>query len=126
MRMINGKQLALLREIYPKGTRVRLLQMNDPYTKLEQGDIGTVISVDDIGTIHVAWDKGGSLGVAFGEDYARKYRRKIHTFLLKRLCSLCSELTGYIPFMTVICDYRKEIHYRLKGAKHNVYYKLWN
>ena len=46
--------------------------MNDTYSKLQYGDLGTVISVDDIGTIHVSWDKGGSLGVAFGEDLCEK------------------------------------------------------
>ncbi|NLN26013.1 MAG: DUF4314 domain-containing protein [Bacteroidetes bacterium] len=61
-----------IRKQYPKGTRVKLLHMNDTYSKLQYGDLGTVISVDDIGTIHVSWDKGGSLGVAFGEDLCEK------------------------------------------------------
>lgn len=42
--------------------------MNDPYTKLVPGDQGTVEFVDDIGTIHVRWDCGSGLGVAYGED----------------------------------------------------------
>jgi hypothetical protein len=46
--------------------------MNDPYTKLQPGEKGTVIGVDDMGTIHVNWDQGSSLGVAFGEDECRK------------------------------------------------------
>lgn len=57
-----------LRTRYPKGCRVKLQRMTDPYTKLVPGDCGTVVHVDDIGTIHVSWDRGGSLGVAFGED----------------------------------------------------------
>ena len=39
-----------LREQYPKGARVELVSMNDPYTKLKPGDRGTVSVVDDIGT----------------------------------------------------------------------------
>lgn len=70
--MIYPQMLEQLKAYYTPGTRVRLLRMNDPYTKLTKGDLGTVISVDDIGTIHVAWDKGGSLGVAFGEDLCEK------------------------------------------------------
>ena len=35
------------------GTRVRLINMDDPYTKLEPGLEGTVRKIDDIGTIHV-------------------------------------------------------------------------
>lgn len=67
--------LEQLKAYYTPGTRVRLLRMNDPYTKLETGAEGFVISVDDIGTIHVAWDKGGSLGVAFGEDLCEKIEK---------------------------------------------------
>lgn len=72
MNKITPLLLSQLRNLYKPGTRVRLIRMNDPYTKLEQGDTGTVISVDDIGTIHVSWDKGGSLGVVFGEDLCEK------------------------------------------------------
>ena len=49
-----------------------LIRMSDPYTNLRQGDHGTVTMVDDIGTIHVNWDCGSSLGVVYGED---EYRR---------------------------------------------------
>ena len=38
------------------------------------GTQGTVRGVDDIGTIHVEWDSGSSLGVAYGEDVCRKVR----------------------------------------------------
>ena len=47
--------------------------VNDPFnTKLVPGCKGTVKGVDDIGTIHVQWDCGSSLGVAYGEDVCRK------------------------------------------------------
>jgi hypothetical protein len=36
------------------------------------GTRGTVIGVDDIGSIMVNWDSGGSLNVACGEDLCRK------------------------------------------------------
>ena len=36
-----------LRKSYPQGTRVELINMNDPYTKLKPGDRGTVSMVDD-------------------------------------------------------------------------------
>jgi len=61
-----------LRMKYPSGTRVELVCMDDPYTKLMPGDKGTVSFVDDIGTVHVNWDCGSSLGVAFGEDEIKK------------------------------------------------------
>ena len=65
-----------LRERYPEGTRVELISMNDPFTKLMAGDRGTVRSVDDAGTIHICWDCGSSLGVAYGEDACRKLTQK--------------------------------------------------
>jgi len=68
MRIISPERLLQLKENYTLGTRVRLIRMNDPYTKLSPGETGTVTGVDDIGTIHVSWDCGSSLGVAYGED----------------------------------------------------------
>lgn len=64
----NEKRVAFLKKEYPAGTRVELVRMDDPYTKLRPGDRGTVRDVDDIGTIHVSWDCGSSLGVVDGED----------------------------------------------------------
>ena len=61
-----------LRQQYPAGCRVELVFMNDPYTALKPGDQGTVIAVDDVGTVHIAWDRGSSLGAAYGEDRIRR------------------------------------------------------
>lgn len=61
-----------LRIQYPVGQRVELVSMNDPYTRLQTGDQGTVQCVDDIGTVHIAWDNGSSLGAAYGADEIRK------------------------------------------------------
>ena len=36
--------------------------------QLTPGCQGTVVSVDSIGTIHVAWDNGSSMGVVYSED----------------------------------------------------------
>ena len=70
---IKKETLKRLKKQYPIGCRVELVQMNDPYsTKLKPGCRGTVIAVDDIGTIHVNWDCGSSLGVVYGEDVCRK------------------------------------------------------
>lgn len=59
-----------LRIQYPVGSRVELLLMDDPASP-PVGTKGTVSCVDDIGTIHVAWDNGSSLGVALGQDVCR-------------------------------------------------------
>lgn len=66
---IGKETLERLRKQYPTGARVELTHMNDPWnTRLHEGCRGTVVAVDDIGTIHVAWDCGSSLGVVYGED----------------------------------------------------------
>ncbi|MBR5943537.1 MAG: DUF4314 domain-containing protein [Lachnospiraceae bacterium] len=61
-----------LKKEYPAGTRVELVRMEDPYRKISPGEKGTVTGVDDIGTIHVSWDCGSSLGIAYGEDVCKK------------------------------------------------------
>ena len=61
-----------LRIEYPVGTRVELISMEDEYRKLKPGERGTVTGVDDVGTIHVNWDCGSCLGVAYGEDHCKK------------------------------------------------------
>ena len=69
MNRLTHEELANLRRRYPKGSRVKLVRMNDSSCRdLKPGMLGTVMHVDDIGTIHVAWDCGSSLGVVYGED----------------------------------------------------------
>ena len=61
-----------LRLQYPAGCRVELVSMDDPYARLKPGDQGTVIAVDDIGTVHIDWDNGSGLGAAYGADVIRR------------------------------------------------------
>ena len=56
---------------YPSGTRVELVSMDDPYSRLKPGDRGTVKYVDDTGTVFVSWDCGSGLGVVYGVDRIR-------------------------------------------------------
>ena len=60
-----------LRERYPAGTRVELVDMCDIHA-VPSGTRGTVRCVDDMASIHVDWDNGSTLGVAYGEDHCRK------------------------------------------------------
>lgn len=68
------KTVERVKEQYPAGTRVELIELNDPYRKFEQGLKGTVFCVDDTGTIHVDWDNGAHLGLVYGEDSCRKIK----------------------------------------------------
>ena len=72
MKNIHPEMLKQLKEYYTAGTRVILIRMSDPYTNLRQGDRGTVTMVDDIGTVHVNWDRGSTLGVVLGEDECKR------------------------------------------------------
>ena len=60
-----------LRRRYPAGTRVKLVRMEDEQAP-PIGTCGTVLGVDDLGSIMVSWDTGGSLSVVYGEDLCRK------------------------------------------------------
>lgn len=57
---------------YPVGTRLELIQMGDDPNPIESGTRGTVQNVDDIGTIHCSFDNGRLLGLIPGEDSFRK------------------------------------------------------
>jgi len=70
-RLPSKETVAQLRVRYPKSCRVELVKMNDPYTNLMPGDIGTVEYVDDTGTVFCRWDRGSNLGVVYGEDIIR-------------------------------------------------------
>ena len=59
-----------LRAQYKPGARVELLRMNDVQAP-PVGTKGTVIGVDDIGSVMVRWDNGSGLSVAYGEDACR-------------------------------------------------------
>ena len=68
MNFPSKEQVEGVRMAYPKGTRVELVFTDDPYTKLQPDDLGTVNDVDDTGTVFVKWDKGSTLGMVYGVD----------------------------------------------------------
>lgn len=70
---INRETVERLRKQYPAGTRVELVRMEDVQAP-PIGTRGTVTGVDDIGSIMVDWDNGGSLNVVYGEDCCQKIK----------------------------------------------------
>lgn len=68
---IRRETVERLRREYPVGCRVELVQMDDVQAP-PIGTKGTVRGVDDIGSIMVSWDTGGSLSVCYGEDSCRR------------------------------------------------------
>lgn len=61
-------RLELIKKTYPSGTRIACISMEDPWSPIQSGAKGTVDFVDDIGTIHMLWDNGRTLGLVVGED----------------------------------------------------------
>ena len=69
--MISREIIQKLKEAYPVGTRVKLIQMEDDQAP-PVGTLGTVYGVDAIGSILVKWDNGSMLNVIFREDRIEK------------------------------------------------------
>ena len=61
---------SILRE-YPAGTRVELIRMDDAQAP-PAGTKGTVLGVDDTGSLLMRWDNGSGLNVVYSEDLVRK------------------------------------------------------
>ena len=60
-----------VRREYPAGTQVELIQMDDPQAP-PPGTLGTVLGVDDTGSLLMRWSNGSGLNVVYGEDIVRK------------------------------------------------------
>lgn len=69
------KEVERLRKKYPEGTIVRLFSMTGE-PQMQEGLIGTVRVVDDIGSIHVHWENGSTLALIPDEDDFEIVREK--------------------------------------------------
>lgn len=70
MRFARPDEIKRLKEQYPSGCRVELVSMDDVQAP-PVGTKGTILGVDDTGSIMVAWDNGSSLNVIFQVDRIR-------------------------------------------------------
>jgi len=59
---MTNNEIQSLRKMYPNGTRIKMVFMNDP-DPIRRGELGTVEYVDDVGTLLVRWDNGRTLGL---------------------------------------------------------------
>ena len=73
--MISREIIEKLKETYPVGTRVKLIQMEDIQAP-PTGTLGTVYGVDALGSILVKWDNGSILNVIFRVDRIEKISSK--------------------------------------------------
>ena len=65
---LSPKLVKWLRDQHPPGTRIRLNQMGSDPNPVEAGTMGTVVGVDDAGSIMMKWDNGRTLSLIPGED----------------------------------------------------------
>lgn len=71
MIVVSKAMVEEIRNEFPKGTRVELVSMDDRQAP-PPGTKGTVIGVDDTGSLLMRWDNGSGLNVVYGEDVVRK------------------------------------------------------
>ena len=69
---IRPEVLKRLREEYPVGCTVELIEMCDPYRDMPAGMTGKVTLVDDAGGIHVDWSNGSTPAAIHGIDRIRR------------------------------------------------------
>ena len=60
-------RVRMIRSVFTPGTRIRLLYMEDRQAP-PSGTEGTVVDVDDIGSVLMKWDNGSSLNLIPEED----------------------------------------------------------
>ena len=65
--LLKREAIEHIKKHYEAGTRIEAVHICDAYAP-EPGTKGTVVCVDDIGTIHVKWDNGRTLGCIPGID----------------------------------------------------------
>ena len=70
MKMPTRREVEQIKARYTKGLRIELIEMDDPQAP-PAGTRGTIITVDDVGDLVVAWDNGSGLNVVPGVDRVR-------------------------------------------------------
>lgn len=80
MKTMSRGRIEFYKENYPVGTRIQLDRMNaDDPRPIPAGTKGTVISVDDIGTVHCEFDNGRCLGICPEVDAFHKISEQTET-----------------------------------------------
>lgn len=71
MTLPTKETVEMVRSGYPAGTRVRLVKMDDIQAP-PLGTEGTVVGVDDTGSLLMHWDNGSHLNIVYGSDEVEK------------------------------------------------------
>ncbi len=73
-------QIERIKEQFPKGTRVQLDHMGDDPNPIPSGTKGTVVGVDDAGTVFCNFDNGRYLGICPEVDSFHKISEQKKNF----------------------------------------------
>ena len=119
MKTLTEKGINEIKETYPKGTRILLVEMGEDPRPVPSNCWGTVEVVDDIGTIHVAFDNGRRLGLIFGVDSFIKqktlvccFNTQTEEFLSNSVCEIQKSMKAsqfndeltYEKIYNMLCD----------------------
>lgn len=118
MNKIYEQLLRRLKKEYVPGTRVELVLLKDRFLKINPQERGTVLFVDDFGTIHVRWDCGIACGIVYGEDRCRKVEEKINDEILQSVCFdyYCKYISMMMEVIKVDCICRMKKYEELMNS----------
>ena len=123
------------RKLKPKeGMRVEMVSMSDDPNPVAKGTKGTIIVIDNIGTIHVKWDDGRMLGMIPGVDKYKLIPKKKsiqeEESISSSVAQTSSKISNSVPkmpqlkntktnsqFKSGIRDVKAESKNQIKGGK---------
>lgn len=79
VKQFTKEEIKQIKEKYVAGTKVELIKMYDYINEVPTGTKGIIDFVDDMGTLHIVWENGSSLGLIVGVDE------------FKIICPLCNQ-----------------------------------
>lgn len=71
LEQVNYQEVNYRKETFTRGVKVRLVRWFTPEPTVPSGTHGEVLMVDSMGTIHVKWENGSTLGAAL-EDFVEQ------------------------------------------------------
>ncbi len=80
MKIMSDEWIKFYKKNFPKGTRVQLDRMGDDPNPIPDGTKGTVIAVDDTGTVICNFDNGRCLGICPEVDSFHKISEQEEVF----------------------------------------------
>lgn len=80
MKIMSDERIKFYKENFPKGTRLQLDRTGDDPNPIPNGTKGTVITVDDAGTVICNFDNGRCLGICPEADSFHKISEQEEVF----------------------------------------------